>query len=135
MIRCMYRKLASIAAAVALLSALGACGSDDSTKTPVADPGASTPVASATPTESAIPAGTPACDEVWQEGETLPKAYRDCVSAEETLVTPERIKCSSGQVILTHADMFWAVAKGEIHRADNLNSDKGFQKAMSTCRG
>jgi hypothetical protein len=115
------RTAAVILAATALLPGLAACGEDDG------DGGSST---AGSPT--ATPSGTAvACEEVWG-GETLPDPYDGCTEGGE-VVEPERMECSSGQVIVTFGDRYYAVPGGPVNDVGTLADSQQYRKAMRQC--
>jgi hypothetical protein len=115
------RTAAVILAATALVPGLAACGEDDG------DGGSGT-AGSATPS----PSGTAvACEEVWG-GETLPDPYEGCAE-DGAVVPPERMECSSGQVVVTYGDRYYAVPGGPVNDVGSLGDSKQYRKAMRQC--
>jgi hypothetical protein len=84
-------------------------------------------------TASAAPSG-PDCTEIWS-GETLPKKYDGCVRDSE-LVEPEKRSCSSGQVIITYDDRYYAVPGGPVNDVGQpLEDSEQYRKAIRHCGG
>ncbi|WP_114422227.1 hypothetical protein [Nocardioides houyundeii] len=133
---------ASILLAAVLAVLLTGCGedssdtaSDDSASTPGTSV-SSSPSPEGTPTESteeeATPEG-PLCEEVWVDGQVLPRRYQGCLDGtkwREAFVYP----CSSGQNLVTFGRTFYA-AKGErvVESATPLAKNPQFQSALSAC--
>ena len=108
-------------------SVLSGCGDDTA-----ADPGAtpeSTPTsAGATP----VPDG-PACEEVWADGQGLPRSYQGCVE-DSAWVAADSRRCESGQVIVVYADRYYG-AKGAVvnDMGGALEENKQYQRALRSC--
>lgn len=123
-------------------AALGGCGSDDGSSAaadPTAPPSSSStsPDLESSPPEAAqtaIPAGTPDCDDVWSEGAKLPRTYAGC-AADDVFVERNMIECSSGQRIVRHDDFYYAVLGGPIQAAPPSFADNDdYQDVLSSCR-
>lgn len=118
--------------------ALGGCGSDDADSA-VADPTtpASSPgeVDSSTPEAGLeIPAGAPACGDIWTEGAKLPRMYDGCVAG-ETYVKRDVIECSSGQRVVRFDDAYYAVLGGPVQAASPSLAENGdYQEFLVGCR-
>jgi len=141
-------------AAVAVLAGLqlaAACGSDDTASDSEASTGAPTgsstapstsasvspsaPSTSASPSASPAPASWSGCATVWKGGARLPAAYPGCAES-GTAVPAHRIDCSSGQVVVTYAEHFFAVPGGLIkHTSRELKNSPTYAAAIATCRG
>lgn len=126
----MVRRWVPVVAAVVAVVAAG-CGSDDADPSPA-------PVATesaTTPSAASIPAGTPPCAVVWQDGATLPRPYDGCVDDSGELVPSDPLACSSGQKIIRYDDRFYAVPGGTVHAADApLSEDSEYRAAALRCR-
>jgi len=108
-------------------SVLSGCGDDTA-----ADPGAtpeSTPTsAGATP----VPDG-PACEEVWADGQGLPRSYQGCVE-DSAWVAADSRRCESGQVIVVYADRYYG-AKGAVvnDMGGSLEENEQYRRALRSC--
>lgn len=140
------------------LVVLAGCGSEDAEPTAgdsagdtAGDTASSTPSDAATssaspepseptsePTTSAspeVPAGTPACGEVWVEDARIPRGYRGCVDDTGAYVRADRLGCSSGQALIRYADRFYGVAGGTVSRtAGPLLDDPDYTETVEGCR-
>lgn len=137
----------AVAATLTALALLAGCGGEeagpDSARESSAEPSeTASPSDSASPTESTKPepgADAPACGEVWREGARLPRAYKGCNETPgdpSTFVRRDVIECSSGQRMARHADHFYGVLGGTIHRTESrLLKDPGYGDAVARCRG
>lgn len=122
-------------------AALGGCGSDDGPSaaadptTAPSSPGLeSSPPEAAQTTQTAVPAGTPDCEDVWSEGAKLPRKYAGC-AADDVFVERNMIECSSGQRIVRHDDFYYAVLGGPIQAAPPSFADnEDYQDVLSSCR-
>ncbi len=76
--------------------------------------------------------GQPDCDEIWVDGQQLPQRYAGCLEGEET-VKAEKQRCSSGQVLVTYDDRFYAVLGGPVNETDGLSDNKDYRQAESSC--
>ncbi|WP_148572699.1 hypothetical protein [Nocardioides caldifontis] len=114
------RTATALLAAPLLLVALAACGEDE---------GDGADGASET-TES--PTGAAAsCEEVWG-GEKLPDPYEGCTE-DGTVVAAVTQECSSGQVIVTYDDRYYAVPGGPVNDVGSLAESKQYHKALRQC--
>jgi hypothetical protein len=116
---------------VALVAA--GCGSDGSNADGEAgaDP---TPSASVSP-DVPVPAGTPDCATIWQDGADLPRTYGGCVDDAGQYVKRDSLGCSSGQAIIRYDDRFYGVAGGSVHVASpSLEQDHEYRAAVLRCR-
>ena len=106
---------------------LGGCG-DDTAAEPDAAPGSTTTSAGSTP----VPDG-PACEEIWADGQDLPRSYRGCVE-DSAWVAADTRRCESGQVLVIYADRYYA-AKGFVvnDQGGPLEDDKQYQRALRSC--
>lgn len=106
---------------------LSGCGDDAATE-PVATPGSTTSSTGSTP----LPDG-PACEEVWADGQDLPRSYRGCVEGSAWVAADSR-RCESGQVIVIYADRYYA-AKGNVvnDMGGSLEQDEQYQRALRSC--
>ena len=119
--------------------ALGGCGSDDQAVA-VADP--TTPASSsdevdtstATPAPPEIPAGAPACADIWTEGAKLPRMYAGC-AADDAYLERDVIECSSGQRVVRFDDSYYAVLGGPVQAAPpSLSENDDYQEFLVSCR-
>lgn len=84
---------------------------------------------------SAVPAGTPACAEVWRAGGTVPRGYRGC-EQDGAFVAQDALGCSSGQRIVRFDDRWWAVPGGPVQEAAGpLAEDPDHLADVRSCRG
>ena len=106
---------------------LGACG-DDTVVEPAATPGSTASSTGTTP----LPDG-PACQEVWADGQDLPRIYRGCVE-DSTWGAADSRRCESGQVIVVYADRYYG-AKGAVvnDMGGSLEDNKQYQRALRSC--
>ena len=106
---------------------LGGCG-DDTAVEPVATPESTARSTGTTP----LPDG-PACEEVWADGQDLPRSYRGCVEGSAWVAADSR-RCESGQVIVVYADRYYG-AKGAVvnDMGGSLEHDKQYQRALRSC--
>jgi hypothetical protein len=117
---------------VLLLAALclTACGSDE----PEAHDAVVNDDAAAS-TGQSMPPGTPDCATIWQDGESIPRAYAGCADGDQQYVKRDALPCSSGQVIVTFDDQFYGVAGGTVHEAKSpLEHDREYRAAVLRCR-
>lgn len=133
---------------------MSGCGSDEGGSTQASDtpgpatsfspsspstPSSSEPPAPATPptpSEGApIPDGAPQCDDVWQAGEQLPRAYAGCVDGADYL-RRDVLGCSSGQRLVRFADEYYGVLGGTIKQAATtpLVDDADYRDTVTACR-
>lgn len=62
--------------------------------------------------------GTPACSEVWIDGETLPGDYEGCTNDDGSIEAAATLECDSGiGTFATYQDEFFALLGGEITEA------------------
>lgn len=116
--------------AVVGLLALGACGSDTAEE-PAATVGSSP---TAQTSDDAGADGLPACDDVWQTGETLPAGYAGCVQDGAT-VEVDALACSSGQKFVTFEESHYAVVGGLVREVEGeIDTDRAYRKAVRSCR-
>ena len=133
------RSLAAFSAPVLSVVLLAGCGSDDSGNA-AEDPGSdsSTPATPSTPISSdTAPAGPPlpACGDIWKVGATLPESYIGCDQG-GTQMPAETFECSSGQILVTYGDTYWAVLEGKVQQAKGpLLRDPAFVEDQTVCRG
>lgn len=106
---------------------LGGCG-DDTTAEPDAVPESTATSPGTTP----LPDG-PACEEVWADGQDLPRAYKGCVEGSAWVAADSR-RCESGQVIVVYADRYYG-AKGAVvnDMKGPLEENKQYQRALRSC--
>lgn len=120
----------------ALILALGGCGDDASTVATEGpgDNGSATVSTSPTPSKSeeTTPEG-PACEEVWSQGQRLPRGYRGCLEG-STWVAADTRRCESGQVLVSYADRYYG-AKGAVvnDMGAPLEQSKQYQQALRSC--
>lgn len=140
------RRTAVLALLAAVALGSSACGDEDGQATDTGSPTAATgsptqpspsdsdatdsPSASAEPSVEATP--VPACAEVWVDGAKLPRGYDAC-ETDGAIAKPKVHRCSSGQRLVTHAGIFWAVAGATIHETDGLDGDADFKQAKLAC--
>lgn len=128
------RRLTSGLVAVGVVTLAG-CGEESSSEgSATPEPTvASSPTASGSPTESAGP-DLPACDEVWQTGETLRRGYAGCEQDGET-VPVDALRCSSGQKFVTFLSSHYAVVGGVVREVEgDIDSDEKYRAAVESCR-
>jgi hypothetical protein len=130
--------------------ALAACGSDDagvvaaSDESPSSSPSSgatqsespeSPETPESTPAETDVPAGAPACADVWEAGAKLPRTYSGCVEAGD-YVKRDVLECSSGQRIVRFDEAYWAALGGTIKQAATtpLKKDADYVDFVVNCR-
>lgn len=108
-------------------SVLSGCG-DDTVVEPGAAPGSTPTSAGTTP-----PPEGPACEEVWVDGQDLPRSYRGCVEGSAWVAADSR-RCESGQVLVVYADRFYG-AKGAVvnDMGGPLEDNAQYQRATRSC--
>jgi len=106
---------------------LSGCG-DDPVATPDATPGSTSSSAETTP----VPEG-PACEEIWADGQNLPRSYQGCVEGSAWVAADSR-RCESGQIIVVYADQYYG-AKGAVvnDMGGSLEQNKQYQRALRSC--
>lgn len=106
---------------------LSGCG-DDTTAEPDATSGSTPESTETTP----VPDG-PACEEVWADGQDLPRSYQGCVEGSAWVAADSR-RCESGQVIVIYADRFYG-AKGAVvnDMGESLEQNQQYQRAVRSC--
>lgn len=114
--------------------ALGGCG-DDTAAAPDAAPESTSESTSESPdsTETTATPDGPACEEVWADGQDLPRGYKGCVEG-STWVAADSRRCASGQVIVSYADRYYG-AKGAVvnDMGGSLEDNKQYQRAVRSC--
>lgn len=125
------RRTAGTVLAAAILTLLAGCGDDEPTT--ASDPSAG-PEESSTPTEgeTADLPDWPSCAEVWVDGADLAQGYKGCLDG-GAAVKADRQACSSGQVLVTYDDRFYAVLGGPVNETDGLAQDSHFRSAKQSC--
>lgn len=140
------RLAASVLLAVAL-SALAGCGDATDQAQDPAPAGSTTESESEEPSESdesekpekseattEVPADAPDCQDVWAEGNTLPRFYQGCVDDAGAFVERDAVGCSSGQRLAVFDDTFWGVLGGTIYAAQgSLDDDREYRAATRRC--
>jgi len=122
-----------VRSAIVSVTALGAAGvlaGCGTTTSPSAVAASQSPVATA----AASHAPARQCSAVWVEGHRLPQAYPGCLR-DGHLVGARRHSCSSGQVLVTYSDAFYAVTGGPVNRVPDLKDTKLYKKMMRACNG
>ncbi len=79
--------------------------------------------------------GMPACDDVWVDGNTLPKDYEGCLNGNtiEAAVTRD---CKDGTKFTTYQDHFYAVLDDTIHaNMGETAADPAYKTAYNKCLG
>ena len=107
----MTRRLAATTATFAALLALSACGTDESDST--SGPGAPTDPAATDNSEAA-----PACELIWQEGETLPEDYEGCEDEGGAYLAAEWQPCGDPALEFTVSEEGLAAKRGGTITAD-----------------
>lgn len=116
-------------ASLLLLALAAGCGDDSPDATEGTDP------ASSSSGSTAAPPGAPACDDVWQDGEKLPRSYRGCVDGSGAYVPQDGLSCSSGQRMVRYDDQYYGVLGGTVHEATQpLDQDRDYRTAVRSCR-
>lgn len=81
-----------------------------------------------------VPADAPDCQDVWAEGNTLPRFYQGCVDGAGAYVERDAVGCSSGQRLAVFDDSFWGVLGGTIYAAQgSLDDDREYRAATHRC--
>jgi len=118
-------------AATAALAATGLAGCGEEDAAPAAEPTAAAST-STSPSASTKAAPEPEdCQDVWG-GRKLPRSYPGCLRNGE-LVKAAKLFCSSGQVIVTFDDRYYAVPGGPVNDVGTLKKSKQFQQASRSC--
>lgn len=129
-----------LAVALVSLAALTACSGEKSSNT-VADEdttatasgsGAGPTSTAPAPTSSSAAAPWPSCAEVWVADAEFPQKYPGCVEGDDR-VRAEKMYCSSGQVIVTYADRFYAVQGKHVNETAGLSGDASYSRAKKSC--
>ena len=139
-------ELAALLAGLLLLAGCGTGGataSNDGTGASSSESSEPSPTAaSPTPSQTAEPepgADAPDCKDVWKDGARLPRTYKGCNEREggtATFVRRQVLDCSSGQRMVVHADHYYGVLGGTVHRTESrLLKDRGYGEAVARCRG
>lgn len=126
------RRTAGTALAAAILTLLAACGDDEPTT--ASDPSAEPDQSASEPTEgetTEVP-DWPSCAEVWVAEATLPQGYKGCLDG-DTAVKADRQMCSSGQVLVTYDELFYAVVGGPVNETEGLAQDSHYRSAKQSC--
>lgn len=106
---------------------LGGCG-DDATVEPDATPESTQTSSGTTP----LPDG-PACEEVWADGQDLPRSYKGCVEGSAWVAADSR-RCESGQVIVVYADRYYGAKGAVVNDMDGpLEDNTQYQRALRSC--
>lgn len=126
------RRTAGSALAAAILTLLAACGDDEPTT--ASDPSAEPDDTSSQPTEgeTAEVPDWPSCAEIWVDGADLPQGYKGCLDG-DTEVKADRQPCSSGQVLVTYDERFYAVVGGPVNETEGLAQDSQYRSAKQSC--
>ncbi|CAN5471766.1 hypothetical protein BH11ACT8_BH11ACT8_25280 [soil metagenome] len=132
------RRAAIALGSVAVVMAMAGCGgsssvADDPESTPSETPSsdATSEVTSAPATEPADSA-LPACTDVWVADAKLPSSYQGCFDGTAD-VKVDRLRCSSGQTIVSYDDTYWAVPGAQVHQTAGLSKDSEFKDAKQSC--
>ena len=80
-------------------------------------------------------ANLPACEDVWVEGRDVENAYDGCAQGDST-VPADRLRCSSGQFVVTYDDRFFATLGGRVVDTGDggLNKSKQYRDVVMKCR-
>jgi hypothetical protein len=112
---------------------LGGCG-DEPGQQATEEPGDTGSTSSPSPSaeETSTPEG-PACQEVWSDGQNLPRSYQGCLEG-STWVAADTRRCESGQVLVAYADRYYG-AKGAVvnDMGESLEENKQYQQALRSC--
>ena len=141
----MSPRLTVSALCVAVLFAVGACGSDDTATdasgSPTSTPSSPASTKPAKPSKAPSPSATktplpdwPACHTVWVAGKQLAMRYEGCLEGRKA-VKAERYGCSFGKPIVAYDDRFYAVPGGPVNQRPSLKRDKQFQHTIAVCQG
>lgn len=122
-------RLRAAVLSVAALGALtaGAAGCGDSPAPVAGDAVAPTIAASTGPAARA-------CADVWAAGNTLPGRYAGCL-LDGHLVSADHQSCSSGQVLVTYDNAFYAVTGGPVQHVKDLSHSPVYKKIIRACNG
>jgi hypothetical protein len=83
--------------------------------------------------DAAPRAQEPACDEIWVDGEDLPKKYAGC-SQGGTWVKAEVRRCESGQILVTFDDRYYGAKGFRVNDMGESLSESGqYQRALRSC--
>jgi hypothetical protein len=106
---------------------MSACGEETSPES------ADDPSQSATEPAADLP-DWPTCEEVWVADADLPADYKGCIDG-DAAVKAEKQPCSFGLPIVSYDDRFYAVTGHKINEVESLETDEGFQQAVTNCSG
>jgi hypothetical protein len=142
-------QLGGVVLAAALL--LTACGNDAGTDADSAqDPSSAGDSPSSEPTDDPstdpteteptddgeVPEPTsPACSEIWVDGQSFPARYHGCFDEERSRWVQAMVyRCSSGQQLVTYRRTFSAAKGEQVNETDvPLARDPAFKKALASC--
>lgn len=131
------RRLAASGLLAVALSALTACGGGTDEAQDPGQTASSNPDESASPSESDasdVPAGAPACGDVWVDGSRIARTYKGCVDDVGAYVERDAVGCSSGQRLVVFDGRFWGVLGGTVHEAgSSLDEDRDYRDATRRC--
>jgi hypothetical protein len=115
-----------VAVGCGLAISLAACGGSDP------ETAGDTASGATTSDPAGAASGEPACADIWVDGQELPRRYAGCTEDGET-VKADKTSCSSGQVLVTYGDRFYAVLGGPVNETDGLSDDKDYRQAERSC--
>ncbi|QYJ02487.1 hypothetical protein KUV85_09050 [Nocardioides panacisoli] len=72
------------------------------------------------------------CSDVWVSDAAFPRKYPGCLE-DGAKVRAEKMYCSSGQVIVTYADRFYAVQGKHVNDTAGLSKDADYRRAVTSC--
>lgn len=116
-----------------------ACGSEEAAEPEAGGSASEAPSETPDPTDAsptgAAPEGSPACADLWEDGNKLPRTYKGCADDAGALAQREGIRCSSGQVMVTFEDRYYGVLGGTIKGTDGpLEDDRDYRSSIRSCR-
>ena len=116
------------------MSLLVACGEEEPTtaQDTTAQSEEEPTTAASEQVQSESPTEFPVCSELWTAGATLPDPYEGCED-ESGFVEPESYNCSSGQVIVTFADRYYAALGGPVNDGGTLSTSEEFEEVLAEC--
>ncbi len=133
-------RLLAVGALVALF-ALSGCGEEQSEPT-ASDPTsttsseASTEATSGSASESTSATADPTeplCSDVWVDGARLARPYAGCFDGSAWVEADAR-NCSSGQILVTYSDRYYAAVGGPVNDTGGPLSDStDYQTARTSC--
>lgn len=78
---------------------------------------------------------TPACSDVWVDGETLPEDYEGCLENADLIAAAVFSDCADGSQLTSYDGRFYGLLGSEITEVEGeMAADRGYKKAFYDCR-